>query len=90
MSVNNEEQSNEQVIEEYVKEHFDNIQSLLDDLNMLIKKHMETLNEEQFFAVWNDSPLSKKINENGITMHQALVLIAEEGIGIKVIKGAWD
>ncbi|MCU5172096.1 hypothetical protein [Bacillus paranthracis] len=90
MSVNNEEQSNEQVVEEYVKKHFDNIQSLLDDLNILIKKHMETLNEERFFAVWNDSSLSKKISGNGITMHQALVLIAEEGIGIKVIKGAWD
>ncbi|HDR8341975.1 TPA: hypothetical protein QC216_004426 [Bacillus cereus] len=90
MSIDNEEQSNEQVVEEYVKKHFGNIQSLLDDLNILIKKHMETLNEETFFAVWNDSPLSKKINENGITMHQALLLIAEEGIGIKVIKGAWD
>ncbi len=50
MSIDNEEQSNEQVVEEYVKKHFDNIQSLLDDLNMLIKKHMETLNEEQFFC----------------------------------------
>ncbi|WP_242224707.1 hypothetical protein [Bacillus cereus group sp. BfR-BA-01380] len=90
MPIDNEEQSNEQVVEEYVKEHLDNIQSLLDDLNILIQKHKETLNEEQFFAVWNDSPLSKRIYKDEITLHHALVLIAEEGFGIKVIKEAWD
>ncbi|MCQ6532283.1 hypothetical protein [Bacillus mycoides] len=90
MSINNEDKSDEQAIEDYVKEHSDNIQNLLADLNILVQKHKETLNEEQFFAVWNESPLSKQISKDGLTLYHALVLIAEEGLGIKVIKGAWD
>jgi len=90
MSINNEDKSNEQEIEEYVKEHWDNIQNLLADLNILVQKHKETLNEEQYFAVWNNSPLSKQIHKDGLTLHHALVLIAEVGLGVKVIKEAWD
>ncbi|PFQ66350.1 hypothetical protein COK21_18135 [Bacillus cereus] len=90
MSINNEDKSEEQAIEDYVKEHSDNIKNLLADLNILVQKHKETLNEEQFFAVWNESLLSKQISKDGLTLYHALVLIAEEGLGIKVIKGAWD
>ncbi|WP_157404890.1 hypothetical protein [Bacillus mycoides] len=85
-----DEKLNEQIIEDYVKEHCNNVKNLLVDLNLLVQKHKETLNEEQFFAVWNDSPLSKRIYKDEITLHHALVLIAEEGFGIKVIKEAWD
>ncbi|PFJ42617.1 hypothetical protein COI99_30125 [Bacillus cereus] len=90
MSINNEDKSNEQEIEDYVKEHSDNVRHLLADLNTLLQKYKETLHEEQFFAVWNESPLSEQVNKNGFTLYQALVSIAEEGLGVKVIKGAWD
>ncbi|MGG0277815.1 hypothetical protein [Bacillus rhizoplanae] len=90
MSINNEDKSDEQGIEDYVKEHSDNVRLLLTDLNTLFQKHKETLNEEQYFAVWNDSPLSKQVHKDGLTLHHALVLIAEKGLGIKVIKEAWD
>lgn len=64
------------------------MQQLLADLSKLVQKHKETLHEEQFFAVWNESPLSKQIHKGGLTV--TLQSIAAEGLGIKVIKGAWD
>ncbi|UOY93156.1 hypothetical protein MUG87_03210 [Ectobacillus sp. JY-23] len=88
MFVDNEEKSNEEVIQEYVKQHIDDTKNLLDDLCMLVEKHKETLHEEQFFAVWNDSPLSKQIPTYGLTIYHTLVLIAER-LGIKVVKGPW-
>lgn len=90
MSINNGDESDEQAIEDYVKKHSNNVQNLLADLNTLVQKHKETLNEEQYFAVWNDSPLSKQVHKDGLTLHHALVLIAEKGLGVKVIKEAWD
>lgn len=40
-----------------------------------------------FFAVWNESPPSKQVHKDGCNLYQAIVLIAEEGLGIKIIKG---
>ncbi|WP_257156214.1 hypothetical protein [Bacillus cereus] len=57
---------------------------MLIDLKGVFEKHKETLYEEQFFAVWNETPLSKKIHEDGRTMYHALVLIAEKGFGIRL------
>ncbi|WP_225321827.1 hypothetical protein [Bacillus cereus] len=68
MPINNEDKSNEQEIEDYVKEHSDNVRHLLADLNTLLQKYKETLHEEQFFAVWNESPLSEQVNKNGFTL----------------------
>jgi len=90
VSVNNEGKLNEQIIREYVKEHSGNVQNLFVNLNLLVQKHKETLNEEQLFVVWNNSPLSKQVHKDGRLLYHALVLIVEEGLGVKVIKGALD
>ncbi|PFC75684.1 hypothetical protein [Bacillus cereus] len=77
-------------IEEYIEIHSAGVQQLLIDLKSVFEKHKETLHEEQFFAVWNESPLSRQINKEGLSLYHTLVLIAEDGLGIKVIKEVWE
>ncbi|PFQ61222.1 hypothetical protein COK21_27870 [Bacillus cereus] len=84
MSESNEGHLEDLEIEEYIKIHSAGVQQLLIDLKSVFEKHKETLYEEQFFAVWNETPLSKKIHEDGRTMYHALVLIAEKGFGIRL------
>jgi hypothetical protein len=48
---------------EYIRNHRNKQEAFIQDLKELFEKHKDMLDEEQYFAVWNQSPLSQIVAE---------------------------